>query len=297
MEQESLDKLKQAGKIAAQALDYGKGLIKTGASILEVTEQIEKKIQELGGKLAFPINISLNNIAAHDCAHHNDDRTFSQEIVKLDIGVHIDGHIGDTATTIDLSGKYTDLVNASKEALDNAIKALKIGVKLGEIGKVIEETITNKGFQPIRNLSGHSLGLYLAHCLPNIPNYDNNDQFELQNDMVFAIEPFSTNGAGMIKETKDPQIFSVKEFKPMRIGFARNIMKYIQTNFKTLPFSKRNLLQRFSEAQINFTFKQLKNQEAIKEHTPLQEVQGGLVSQHEHSVAIVDGEVIILTSL
>ncbi len=297
MDKEILEKFKQAGEIAAQALAYGKDLIKPGASILEVTEKIEHKIIELGGKLAFPINISLNNIAAHDCAHNKDDRKFTDEIVKLDLGVHIDGHIGDTATTIDLSGKYTELVEASEQALNNAIKTLKLGVKLGQIGKVIEETIVGKGFQPIRNLSGHSLGLYLAHALPNIPNYDNNDQFELQNDMVFAIEPFATNGAGMIKETKDPQIFSVKEFKPMRINFARNIMKFIQNNFKTLPFSKRHLLNKFSEAQVNFTLKQLKNMEALKEHVALQEVQGGLVSQHEHSIAIVDGEVIVLTKI
>ena len=293
MEQESLQKLKQAGKIAAQALNYGKDLIKPGASILEVTEQIEKKIKELGGQIAFPVNISLNDFAAHDCAHKDDDRILKDEIVKLDIGVHIDGHIGDTAITIDLSGKHKELVQASKQALDNAIKALKIGVKLGEIGKVIEDTITSKGFQPIRNLSG----LYLAHAQPNIPNYDNNDQFPLQNDMVFAIEPFATTGPGMIKQTKDPEIFLIKEFKPMRIGFARNIMKFIQNNFKTLPFSKRHLLNKFSEAQVNFTLKQLKNQEALTEHTPLQEVQNGLVSQHEHTVAIVDDKIIVLTRL
>lgn len=297
MEKETLDQFKKAGNIAAQALEYGKQLIKPGASILEVTEKIEKKIKELGGELGFPVNISMNDIAAHDCAHNKDERVFKDEIVKLDIGVHIDGHIGDTATTIDLSGKNQELVEASRLALDNAIKALKIGVKLGDIGKVIEETIVGKGFQPVRNLSGHSLGPYLAHALPNIPNYDNGDDFRIQDDMVFAIEPFATDGAGMIKETKNPEIFSIQEFKPMRINFARNIMKHIQNNFKTLPFSKRALLTKFSEAQVNFTLKQLKNLDCTKEHTPLQEVQNGLVSQAEHTVAIVDGEVIVLTKL
>lgn len=297
MDKESLEKLKKAGNIAAQALDYGKGLIKPNIRILEVTELIEKKIAELGGQIAFPVNISLNDIAAHDCAHYKDERRFKDEVVKLDIGVHIDGHIGDTATTIDLSGKHTELVEASKEALDNAIKALKVGIKLGEIGKVIEETITRKGFQPIRNLSGHSLGLYRAHVLPNIPNYDNDDTFEIQDDMVFAIEPFATNGAGMIKETKNPEIFSIKEFKPLRIAFARNILKHIQQSYRTLPFSKRALLSKFPEAQVNFTLKQLNNLDSIREYTPLQEVQNGLVSQHEHSVAIVDGKVIVLTKL
>ncbi len=297
MDKEIIDKFKQAGKIAAQVLDYGKSLIKPGASILEVTKQIEKKITELGGKPAFPVNISMNDIAAHDCARDKDDRVFKDEIVKLDIGVHINGHIGDTATTVDLSGKNKELVEASKEALDNAIKTLKIGVKLGQIGKVIEDTIVGKGFQPIRNLSGHSLGPYLAHALPNIPNYDNDDQFEIQNDMIFAIEPFATTGSGMIKETKDPEIYMIKEYKPMRIGFARNIMKFLQNNFKTLPFSKRDLLKKFKEPQINFTFKQLKNMDALKEHTPLQEVQKGLVSQHEHTIAIVNNEVIVLTKL
>ena len=169
MDQEEIEKLKKAGKIAAQVLEYGKGLIKKDASLLEVLDKIEAKIFELGGKLAFPAQISCNHIAAHHCPEEDDKTIFSDQLVCLDVGVHVDGFIGDTAVTVDLSGKHEDLVKASREALENAIKTIKVGVTLGEIGKIIQDTIQRYGFAPIRNLSGHGLGVYEQHTKPSIP--------------------------------------------------------------------------------------------------------------------------------
>src|SRR3989338_4048261 len=112
---ENLEKYRKVCKIAAEALKYGKGFIKKGNALLEVVEKAEEKIFQLGGKPAFPAQISLNHIAAHFCPDADDKTVFSDQLVKLDVGVHIDGFIGDIATTVDLSGKNSELMRASRE--------------------------------------------------------------------------------------------------------------------------------------------------------------------------------------
>ena len=130
MNQEDIEKLKKTGKIAAQVLEYGKGLIKKDASMTKVLDKIEEKITELGAKPAFPAQISCNHLAAHYCPDEEDKTVFSDQLACLDVGVHVDGFIGDTAVTVDLSGKNEDLVKASREALENAIKTIKIPIMI-----------------------------------------------------------------------------------------------------------------------------------------------------------------------
>ena len=159
MDEAEIEKIKKAGNIAAQTLEYGKNLIKKDASLLQVLDKIEEKIEELGAKPAFPAQISCNHLAAHFCPDE-DDIIFSDQLACLDVGVHVDGYIGDNAVTVDLSGKNENLVKASKEALDNAISVVKPGVTLTEIGKAIQDSIQKYGFAPVRNLSGHGLGKF-----------------------------------------------------------------------------------------------------------------------------------------
>jgi len=296
MEKEELEAYKKAGKIAAEALNYGKGLIVKGASILDVTEKITSKIRELGGELAFPVNISMNETAAHNTAKINDDFKFSDEVVKLDVGAQVDGFIGDTACTVDLSGKYSNLLKASEDALNEAIKIVKPGVKVSEIGRIIEETIKKAGFKPVRNLSGHGLSEYRNHDHPNIPNFDSGDDTVISKGMVIAIEPFATDGIGMIEDKGQPEIFSMMGFKSVRIGFVRDVMKFIGENYLTLPFSKLMLKEKFSEGQIAFSLRQFSTLGILHEYKPLVEVKGGIVSQAEHTI-LVEDEPIVLTKL
>ena len=150
----------KAGRISAEVLEYGKLLIKKGNSLLDATEKIEKKIFEFGGKPAFPVQISCDEIAAHFCPVQDDTTIFENQVVCLDLGVHVNGAIGDTAYSIDLSGKYSDLVSAAQKALEEALKIAAVGTELREIGKTIHDTIKSYGFNPVRNLSGHGLGVY-----------------------------------------------------------------------------------------------------------------------------------------
>jgi len=293
MDKKTSENYKKAGKIAAEVLAYGKELIKKDRLLLDVTHQIEAKIFELGAKPAFPVQLSMDDIAAHYCPEDNDKTIFSEQLVSLDVGVHIDGCIGDTACTTDLSGKNNELVKASEEALKAAIEVIKIGVSLGEIGKAIETAITGYGFKPVKNLSGHGLDFYSIHSEPQIPNFDTKDKTTLEKGMVIAIEPFATNGIGLIHEKGDASVFSLIEKKPVRIGFVREILKQIES-YNGLPFTTRWLTKKFSEGQVRYALNQLKLLGILREHPPLVEKSNGLVSQSEHSL-LIDDEVIVLT--
>lgn len=295
MEKEIEEKLLKSGKIAAQALQFAQSLIKPGASLLEVTEKTEEKIKELGGKLAFPVQISLNDTAAHFCPDADDKTIFKDQLASIDVGVHIDGWIGgDNALTIDLSGKNQDLVNASREALNNALKLIKPGITLTEIGKTIQETITKHGFSPIRNLGGHGLGKFDIHTKPTIPNYDNGDTTKLKQDMVIAIEPFASAGAGLVYESSPATIFQIKQKRPVRNMITRQVMKEIQT-YHDLPFCRRWLVKKFGLPKTLFALRELKSLEILREYPPLPDKNHGLVSQAENTVLITKDGCRVLT--
>lgn len=290
MEKEVIENYKKAGKIAKEALSYGKGLIKKGASVLDVCDKVEAEIERLGAKPAFPVQISMDDIAAHYCPEEEDKLIFEDQVVCLDVGVHVDGYIGDNACSVDLSGKHSDLIKASEEALKAAIELVKPGVKLSSIGKAIEQAI--KPFQPVRNLSGHGLEAYNIHNAPTIPNFDTGEGTELEKGVI-AIEPFATTGIGLIYEKGEPSVFTLTGKKSVRIGFVRDIQKEIE-KLSGLPFTTRWLTKKFSQAQVKFALKQFNQLGILHEYPPLVERSGGLVSQAEHSL-LVDDEVVILT--
>ncbi len=295
MNEEDIEKLKKAGRIAAQALEYGKGLIKKDNSLLEVCDKIEEKVIELNGKLAFPVQISCNHIAAHYCPDEEDKIIFSDQVACLDVGVHIDGFIGDNAATVDLSGKNENLVKASREALDNAIKTVKVGVSLGEIGKVIQDTIQKYGFAPVRNLCGHGLGIYKQHDKPSIPNFANGDNTKIEKGMVFAIEPFASTGAGVVQDAGIATVFSLDNKKPVRNMITRQVLKEIE-NYDNLPFTTRWLTKKFG-VKAKYALREMEQLSMLHSYAPLADKDKGLISQAEHSVLVDDnGNVVILTS-
>jgi len=283
----------KAGKIASDVREFSKSLVKPGAKLLDVADAIENKIRELGAVPGFPVNLSSNEVAAHYTPVADDETILDDQVLKVDIGTCYNGAIGDTAYTVDLSGKYADLVNASREAIDNVCKIIQIGTTLGEIGKTIQDTIQSYGYTPVRNLSGHGLSSFSVHEKPSIPNVDTNDLTELQKGQTIAIEPFATNGAGMIKESSNPMIFSQIGSRPVRNMFARKVMKEVQ-KYEGLPFASRWLVQKFGAGRTRLAIRDLLQVDNLKGYPPLPEVNGGMVSQAEHSF-VIDEKVIITT--
>lgn len=276
---------KKAGNITGQALQFGKTLIKPGVKLLEVAEAVEQKIMDLGGAPAFPVNISLNSTAAHYTPSVGDETVFKDEIVKLDVGATVNGAIGDAALTVDLSGSYSDLKKASEDALNAALKVALPETPLRDIGKEIEAAIKSHGFRPIYNLSGHSLDINELHSGITIPNYDNGDDTELPEGLVFAIEPFATDGAGKVVDSSNPEIFSINEAKPVRSPASRDFLK--QTSiFEGMPFCKRWIDMPLFK--IQFAIRELSNLGVLHEYPPLVDANKGMISQAEHSIIVQD---------
>ncbi|HID43082.1 MAG TPA: type II methionyl aminopeptidase [Archaeoglobaceae archaeon] len=285
---EAIEKTIEAGKVLAQVREEIAVRIKPDIKLLEIAEFVERKIVELGAEPAFPCNISINSDAAHFTPKKKDERTFNEgDIVKIDIGAHVDGYIADTALTVDL-GDNEELVKASEDALNEAIENVYAGVDTALLGTVIEKTIRDHGFKPIVNLTGHGLLPYLAHTPPTIYNYKTDRGVKLEEGMIIAIEPFATDGMGMVRERGEIEIYSLINPKPVRMKMARELLKEIE-KYKTLPFAKRWL----SKAPVIILSK-LVNEGLLREYPVLTEAGGGLVSQAEHTLIVEeDGSKIV----
>ncbi len=289
---EEIDKAKLAGKIASKAIIHGRKLIKPGVKVVDVLDQVEEFIHQNNGKIAFPAQIAINEFAAHFCPLEDDETIIKPtDMIKFDLGVHVDGIIADNAITIifkEDNDKYEELQTikkASEEALSNALDIIKPGITLGEVGLMIQETISRYDLSPIKNLSGHGLGKYSVHEPPTIPNFNTNDQTELEENQLIAIEPFATNGHGMVFESANPTLFSLKEIRPVRSPYAREVLAEIRS-FDKLPFTTRWLTKKINPGKVRLGLTELRNYGIIHEYPPLIESKRGIVSQTEHTVVV-----------
>ena len=282
---EVLEKYRKAGRILAEVRGEAIKKVKVGVKLLDVAESVERSIQQKGGAVAFPTNISLNEEAAHATPSESDASIFGRDLVKLDIGVHIDGYIADTAVTIDL-GSNKKLVEASNSALERAIDVVRADVDTAAISAVIEQTITDYGFHPVVNLTGHGLERYTQHAPPAIHNRRTQSGTKLKEGQVIAIEPFSSNGNGRVYETGKAEIFSLVKEKPVRSPEARAILKEIET-YKSLPFARRWL-----KGRVDLGLNQLETAGIIHAYPVLKD--RGLVSQAEDTLIVTtDGSEVI----
>ena len=287
----------KAGALAHQVRIFGASLIKPGASYHDVIAKINQKITELGAQPAVPPQIALNNVAAHFLAQPDADIVFKDQVVKLDVGISYQGAIGDCAKTIDLSGKWQHLIDAAESALREALLNIKVGMPFGEIGKIIEDTIMSYGFSPIRNLSGHGLGCYQIHAPPVIPNFYEKTRSAVKPGMTFAIEPFATNGKGMIREQGEATIFAFVQKRPMQSAISQVLLEKMK-GAHGLPFAMHQFLgQDFSLAEVKKGLHELQQAGVIIGYPPLVEEAGCMVAQAENSVLVdQDGKVHITTS-
>lgn len=280
--QEILEKYREAGRILKIVRDEAVEMVRVGNTLLQVAEFVENKTIELGGRPAFPCNISRNQEAAHATPKIGDTDVFDKDMVKLDIGVHVDGYVADSAVTVDLSGN-SDILKAAEGALAAAIEFAKPGVTTGEIGAVIENSIRSYGLNPIINLTGHGLSQYEAHDDPSVPNRHVEGGAVLKEGDVLAIEPFATNGAGLVHDGSWAEIYSLVRKKPVRMPAVRNVLKQVE-EYRELPFAKRWL----KSDKLDFSLIQLEKAGIIHSYPVLLESTGGLVAQAEHTIIITE---------
>jgi methionyl aminopeptidase len=287
MTPEETQKILKAGNIAKQVREYAKSIIKKDKPLLEIAEAIEEKIIELGGKPAFPTNLSIDDIAAHYTPSYNDENT-ARGLLKVDFGVHINGFPSDTAFSIDLenSEENKKLIIAAEDALNSAALVIKKGTKTNKIGKAIQQTIESHGFSPIINLSGHSMENYELHAGITIPNIDDRREIEIT-EGLYAIEPFATSGNGKVYDGKPSGIYQLAEIKPIRNPTAREVLEYIGDEYETLPFCSRWIIKKFGVKSL-IALKQLEEAGILHQFDQLVEISHKPVAQAEHTFLITD---------
>jgi len=292
---EEIEKWKTAGKLARDALHFGRNLIEAEKSMLNVTEKIESFVKKHGGELAFPTNLAVNNVGAHWTPSSKSSEIFCKgDVVKLDVGVHIDGYIGDNALTLEIgTTNYTKMIEASREALNAAINVAVAGVNVGTIGHAVQDTIEKYGYRPIANLTGHRIKRYNLHSGVSIPSIRERGGPTLNNGDIVAVEPFVTDGAGRVGGKRNSNIYHLRQIRKVRDEKATELMKEIQERYKGLPFAERWLHEFQDDATKNL--QKLMRAGIVSYYPVLDELGNGIVAQSEHTLLITNNGNEVLT--
>jgi len=276
----------KAGKIAGEVRENVRKKDWIGSTLTEICEYAESEIIKRGAKCAFPVNTSLNEVAAHYTAEPNDPKTVSDsDLIKIDLGAQINGYIADTAVTVNYDPQYDSLVQTAENALQSAMSMIKVGVKSKDVGRKIQNTIMDMGFKPIANLSGHSLDQYTIHAGKTVPNMWSIGSFDFSEDEAYACEPFVTakNGLGFVRNGKIKNIFALASRKRTKDDEADKVQEYIWNNFNMLPFALRWLLKEWEEKEARKLLGILIKKKVVKAYAILVEASGKTVAQAEHT--------------
>ena len=297
-DKEALEKFRASGKILRETREEMRNFVRVNMPIMQVCEKAEALILEKGGKPAFPCNVSINEVAAHYTSPPNDEQRIPEKaVVKVDIGVHVDGYVTDTAFTACFNPEYDIMVNAAEAALQSAIDNLHGDMAISKIGAMIEKTIKNRGFKPIANLTGHSVGRYLIHAGTSIPNVMQLSFAKVKAGEVFAIEPFVTlpDAVGRVENSSEITIFRLVKAISVKNPYAKQLLKFIEGNFRSLPFAERWLKGAVPKEQHREAFKELLKTKAVMGYPVFVEVSRKPVTQAEHTVLITENGCEILT--
>jgi len=295
---EDLQKQQRACKIAKEVREEIRRTVREGMPIIDICEKAEALTREKGGKPAFPCNVSVNEIAAHYTSPPNDKQTIPEKsIVKVDIGVHVDGYIGDTAASVCFDPEYVDMVNTAEEALKKAVEILRPGLSITRFGSAIQKVIKTRGFKPVSNLTGHLIRRYIIHAGKSLPNVFNISTSRIKEGEVYGVEPFVTvaNAAGRVENLREAYIFRYSKHKSLKDPYAKQILKYIKNNFKTLPFTERWLSKFASSSRYKSAFFELLSSKSLISYPVFVEASRNLVAQAEYTVMVVKDGCVVLT--
>ena len=286
----------KAGRIAARVLDEVSQAAMPNTKVIKLCTLAERKTVEYGGRPAFPCNICIDHIAAHRTSPLNDDTTVPAfGLVKIDVGVHLDGHIVDTALTKDMDGTLEGFVAATDDALNEVLDLMRPGIEISEVGKSIERVIKAYGLRPVKNLTGHNIARYNLHAGKTLPNTKTRSSGRIAEGEYYAIEPYATSGFGEVLDTDFVYIFTNSEIDTPLEGTTENLRVYLRKKYGPLPFTARWIKSSSSEVSLLDEFKQLLKSKSIIGH-PMQVEKGKRpVSVSEHTVFISNKGSITLT--
>jgi len=298
MDEGVLKAYRKAGRIASEVRKEARSVVRVGESVLQICEKLERAIENKGGALAFPCNVCMNDVAAHYSSPPNDRLIIPEgALVKIDIGVHVDGYIADTATSIGFSAEHEDMIRSADEGLERAIKIVRSGIKASEVGDAIEGAAKRNGFRIVWNLSGHQLGRFMLHTGKSVPNVGRLDGSKLDEGEVYAIEPFTTlpSAAGEIRSASEAYIHRIHKDKPPKDEAARKLFKAIKSKFRNLPFSERWIVNELPSEDFKIAFSTLLSSKNVVSYPVLVEKSGAMVAQAEHTVVVTRNGCIVTT--
>ena len=295
---EELAKFRLSGKILRETREEMRLYVRENMSILEVCEKAESLIKAKGGKPAFPVNVSIDDVAAHYTAVPGDTSTIPiGSVAKVDIGVQVDGYVTDTAFTAPFNPEGRAMTQTAELALKTAIENIHGNMQLGDIGALVEKTIRNRGFRPISNLTGHSVGRYLIQAGTSIPSVSGFNPHKLEVGGVYAVEPFVTtpDAIGRVDDSPQITIYRYLKTKSLKTDPAKKLAKYIEANFHTLPFAERWIIGVLPKEQQKTAFKELLVSKSIMAYPVFVEVSKKPVAQAEHTLLITEKGCEVLT--
>jgi methionyl aminopeptidase len=295
---EELEKFRLSGKILCEVREEMRGYVKENMPVIEVCERAEALIRLKGGFSAFPCNVSINEVAAHYTSPPGDTSVIPVgSTVKIDLGVHIDGYVTDTAFTVSFNPEGRSMTATAEYALKTVIDSIHDDMSTGHIGGIIETAIRKHGFKPINNLTGHSVGRYLIHAGTSIPNVASLATNKVHTGDVFAVEPFVTQPDAIARVDDSPQttIFRLIRAKSVKTVYAKQLLKHIETNFRTLPFAERWLTGLVPQQHHAEAFKELLQSKIIMSYPVFIEASRKPVAQAEHTLLIKEEGCEVLT--
>jgi methionyl aminopeptidase len=296
--EDELQKFQQAGKIAREVRTEIRKTVKEGMPIIDICEKVEGLTRQKGGKPAFPCNVSVNEVAAHYTSPPNDKQTIPERaVVKVDIGVHIDGYIADTATTVCFDPEYDDMVRTAEEALARAVEILRPGLSVTRFGTEIQKVIKTRGFKPVSNLTGHLIRRYIIHAGKSLPNVFNLSTSRIKEGEIYGVEPFvtTTSAVGKVDNLEEEYIFRFQKNKSLKNTHSKKMLSYIKKNFLTLPFTERWLNNFSASSSYKSAFAELLKSKAVMGYSVFIEASKKPVAQAEYSILIEKDGCKILT--
>jgi methionyl aminopeptidase len=286
----------KSGKIAARVLSEIREEIEPGKRIIKICALAENKIKKYGGRPAFPLNVSINHIAAHSTSPRGDKSEIPEfGLVKLDVGVVIDGYIADTASTVDIDGTLEGFVVSTEDALKEAIELMKPGTNLGDVGKRIEQVIKEYGLRPIKNLSGHNLMRNRLHGGKIVPNIRKRTKDTVEVGEYYAIEPFATSGTGTVIDSEYVYIFGNTGLEKQLEGTTEKLRTYLRKKYGPYPFALRWIGTGSKDIDIIEEIKILLKEKVVRGYPIQIEKKSRPVSQTEHTIYISEDGPVILT--
>ncbi|HXQ69559.1 MAG TPA: type I methionyl aminopeptidase [Pyrinomonadaceae bacterium] len=207
-----LEKMRAAGQLVGQVLSHLRTLVAPGVTTMEIDRAAEKMIRDAGalptfkGYNGFPYSIcaSVNEQIVH--GFPSNYHLKEGDIFSIDVGVTLEGFVGDTATTVPVGIVSEDrlkLIRVTEECLERAIEQCRPGKHLGDIGWAVQEHAEANGYTIVRDYVGHGIGRRM-HEDPQIPNYGRPGLGQkIKAGYVFAVEPMVNLGSHHTKVLAD----------------------------------------------------------------------------------------------